>query len=47
MKAGQTVGIIGKTGSGKSTLVKLLPRLFDPTEGRILVDGKPLKKITL
>ncbi len=45
MKAGQTVGIIGKTGSGKSTLVKLLPRLFDPTEGRILVDGKPLKKL--
>ncbi|MET4562632.1 ATP-binding cassette subfamily B multidrug efflux pump [Lysinibacillus parviboronicapiens] len=47
VKAGQTVGIIGKTGSGKSTLVKLLPRLFDPTEGRILVDGKPLKNYAL
>lgn len=47
VKAGQTVGIIGKTGSGKSTLVKLLPRLFDPTSGEILLDGKPLKKYTL
>lgn len=43
VKAGQTVGMIGKTGSGKSTLVKLLPRLFDPTNGEILLDGKPLK----
>ncbi|MFJ8089188.1 ABC transporter ATP-binding protein [Lysinibacillus sp. NPDC095746] len=43
VKAGQTVGLIGKTGSGKSTLVKLLPRLFDPTGGEIHLDGKPLK----
>ncbi|QDQ02703.1 ABC transporter ATP-binding protein [Lysinibacillus fusiformis] len=47
VKAGQTVGIIGKTGSGKSTLVKLLPRLFDPTSGQILVDGQPLKNYAL
>lgn len=47
VKAGQTVGIIGKTGSGKSTLVKLLPRLFDPTSGNILLDGKPLKQYAL
>ena len=47
VKAGQTVGIIGKTGSGKSTLVKLLPRLFDPTSGEILLDGKPLKEYEL
>lgn len=47
VKAGQTVGLIGKTGSGKSTLVKLLPRLFDPTSGNILVDGKPLKQYAL
>ena len=47
VKAGQTVGVIGKTGSGKSTLVKLLPRLFDSTSGEILLDGKPLKDYEL
>lgn len=47
VKPGQTVGLIGKTGSGKSTLVKLLPRLFDPTSGEILLDGKPLKEYAL
>ena len=47
VKAGQTVGLIGKTGSGKSTLVKLLPRLFDPTSGNIMLDGKPLKQYAL
>ncbi|MFJ7662505.1 ABC transporter ATP-binding protein [Lysinibacillus sp. NPDC097162] len=47
VKAGQTVGLIGKTGSGKSTLVKLLPRLFDPTSGAILLDGKPLNQYAL
>lgn len=47
VKAGQTVGIIGKTGSGKSTLVKLLPRLLDPTSGEIRLDGKPLKDFAL
>jgi len=39
---GQTVAIVGATGSGKSTVVSLLPRLYDPTEGRILLDGVPL-----
>ncbi|WP_341302693.1 ABC transporter ATP-binding protein [Lysinibacillus sp. FSL H8-0500] len=47
VQPGQTVGIIGKTGSGKSTLVKLLPRLFDPTSGEIRVDGKPLQHYAL
>lgn len=47
VKPGQTVGLIGKTGSGKSTLVKLLPRLFDPTCGEIYMDGKPLKDYAL
>ena len=36
---GETIGILGETGSGKSTLVNLLPRLYDVTEGQVLVDG--------
>ncbi len=40
---GETVGIIGGTGSGKSTLVNLIPRFYDCTEGRILIDGKDVK----
>lgn len=47
VQVGQTIGIIGKTGSGKSTLVKLLPRLVDPTSGVILLDGKPLHQYAL
>lgn len=39
--AGRTVAIVGRTGSGKSTLVSLIPRLFDPTEGRVFIDGIP------
>lgn len=45
--AGETIGIIGMTGSGKSTLVKLLPRLFDTDDGEILIDGKPIQSINL
>ena len=41
---GQTVGIIGGTGSGKSTLVNLIPRLYDIQEGKILVDGVDVRK---
>lgn len=39
IEAGETVGIIGSTGSGKSTLVSLIPRLYDTDEGSILIDG--------
>ncbi len=44
---GQTVAIVGSTGSGKTTLVSLIPRFSDPTEGRILVDGTDVKNYTL
>ena len=47
IQAGQKVGIIGSTGSGKSTLVKLIPRLYDPDEGRVLIDGVDSREITL
>ena len=40
-----TLGIIGHTGSGKSTLVNLIPRIWDATEGKIYVDGSEIKKI--
>lgn len=40
--SGQTIAFIGSTGSGKSTLVNLLPRFYDVTQGEILLDGKPL-----
>lgn len=44
---GERVAIIGATGSGKSTIVKLVPRLYDATEGRILVDGEDVKDYKL
>ncbi len=47
IRPGQTLAIIGRTGSGKSTLANLLLRHFDPTEGKILIDGKPLSDIEL
>lgn len=41
---GQTIGIIGGTGSGKSSLVNLIPRFYDCTEGRVLIDGVDVRK---
>ncbi len=44
-RAGQTVAVVGPTGSGKSTLVSLIPRIHDPTSGEILLDGTPLSRL--
>ena len=42
--AGQTVGIIGQTGSAKTTLIQLIPRLYEATKGQVMVDGIPVEK---
>ncbi|MFI3116285.1 MAG: ABC transporter ATP-binding protein [Clostridia bacterium] len=47
IKSGQTVGIVGSTGSGKSSLVHLIPRLYEVNSGRILVDGIDIKDYSL
>lgn len=46
IESGQTVGIIGSTGSSKSTLVQLIPRLYDVTAGNIVIDGHPIYEFT-
>lgn len=43
IKAGQMVGIVGPTGSGKSTIVSLIPRFYDPAEGKVTIDGVDLR----
>ena len=45
--AGETVGIVGQTGAAKTTLVQLIPRLYDVTSGRLLIDGRPVEKYPL
>nr|MCR5485498.1 ABC transporter ATP-binding protein/permease [Clostridiales bacterium] len=47
IRSGETIGIIGATGSSKTTLVQLIPRLYDATEGEVLVGGRPVKSYTL
>ncbi|MFF9167338.1 MULTISPECIES: ABC transporter ATP-binding protein [unclassified Streptomyces] len=47
LPAGQTVAVVGSTGAGKSTLAKLLARFYDPTEGRVLLDGVDLRDLAV
>ncbi|MEJ2342348.1 MAG: ABC transporter ATP-binding protein [Gemmatimonadales bacterium] len=47
IEPGQTAGIVGQTGSGKSTLVRLLPRLYDATEGAVLFDGVDVRRLPI
>lgn len=47
IKPGQLVALVGPSGAGKTTLTYLIPRLYDPTEGRILLDGHDLRDLTL
>jgi ATP-binding cassette subfamily B protein len=45
--AGQSVALVGQTGAGKSTLIKLIARFYDPTSGAVLVDGRDLRRLDL
>jgi ATP-binding cassette subfamily B protein len=47
IEAGRTVAVVGGTGSGKTTLVSLIPRLYDPTAGSVLVDGVDIRDVDL
>ncbi len=47
IEKGMTLAIVGRTGTGKSTIVNIIPRLFDCTSGEVLIDGFPIKKIPL
>ena len=47
VEAGTTVALVGATGSGKTTLVQLLPRLYDTTEGAVLIDGADVREVDL
>jgi ATP-binding cassette, subfamily B, multidrug efflux pump len=45
--AGATLGVVGSTGSGKTALMDLIPRLYDPQEGEILIDGVPIRSVPI
>jgi ATP-binding cassette, subfamily B, bacterial len=47
IRAGETVAFVGQTGAGKSTLAKLITRFYDPTEGRVLIDGHDIRGVTI
>lgn len=46
-KSGETIALLGATGSGKTTIINLLPRFYDPSEGQITIDGYDLRDVTL
>jgi ATP-binding cassette, subfamily B, bacterial len=47
IKAGESVALVGETGAGKSTVVKMIARFYEPTAGRVLIDGLPLNELDL
>ncbi|MGD9828221.1 MAG: ABC transporter ATP-binding protein [Hyphomicrobiaceae bacterium] len=47
VRGGATVALVGRSGAGKSTIINLVPRLFDATEGRILIDGQDIRDVTV
>ena len=47
VKAGQSIALVGHTGSGKSTIINLLCRFYDPIEGRVLIDGQDIRDVTI
>ena len=46
-RRGETIGIVGPPGSGKSTIAHLIPRFYDVTSGRITIDGQDIRDVTL
>jgi ATP-binding cassette subfamily B protein len=44
---GQTIALLGATGSGKTTIINLIPRFYDPSEGRVTIDGQDIREVTL
>lgn len=46
-KSGQTIALLGATGSGKTTIINLLPRFYDVSEGRVLIDGQDVRDVTI
>jgi ATP-binding cassette, subfamily B, bacterial len=46
VQAGEIIALVGATGAGKSTLISLIPRFYDPSHGRVMLDGRDIRKIT-
>ncbi|HEX8684194.1 MAG TPA: ABC transporter ATP-binding protein [Ardenticatenaceae bacterium] len=47
VRAGETIALVGQTGSGKSSIINLIMRFYDPVEGRVMIDGHDLREVTL